>query len=229
MAINTKNYEGIIEKVLIDNREADRKEYALKHYAPFNPLVTTLDYGDYIFIGHNGIRVVFEYKRGDDFLSSIENNHLHNQVFEMTSNDEYCFVIVECEDMIHQLDELYYSSGISMGLPQINGAIAEFCTVLTVLQTQTQYQAFDLMMRVAGKMILQKPFCYKFQRKTTNWALNTLMSLKGLDKKAEDIVRTLDLHTIMDVVNLTVEDLTKVDGIGKVKAEKIVKNIGERL
>lgn len=229
MAINTKNYEDVIERVFIDDREVDRKEYALKQYAPFNPLVTRLDYGDYIFVGHNGIRVVFEYKKGADFLSSIDNNHLHNQVFEMTANDPYCFVIVECEDMIHQLDELYYTSGISMSLPQINGEIAEICTVATVLQPQTQYQAFDLMMRVAGKMILQKPFCYKFQRKTTNWALNTLMSLKGLDKKAEDIVRTLNLHTLTDVINLTVGDLTKVDGIGKVKAEKIVKNIGERL
>lgn len=229
MAINTKNYEDVIEKVLIDTREVDRKEYALKQYAPFNPLVTQLDYGDYIFIGYDGTKVIFEYKRGDDFISSIESNRLHNQVFEMTSHDPYCFVIIECEDLMRQLDELYYSTGISMGLPQINGEVADICTVSTVLNVQTQYQAFDLMMRVAGKMIQQKPFSYKFSKKSTNWALNVLSAMKGLDKKAEEIVRTLNLHTLTDVVNLTVEDLLKVDGIGKVKAENIIKNIGERL
>ena len=122
--INTKNYEDTIERVLIDTREQGREQYAMEQYAPFNPSITQLDYGDYIFIGHNGIRAIFEYKTGADFLSSIQNNHLHNQVYEMTQNEPYCFVIIESTDMMHELDELYFSTNISMSLPQINGKIA---------------------------------------------------------------------------------------------------------
>lgn len=227
--IKTDKYEDVIEKVIIDNKEQDRRKYAMEQYAPFNPSIEALGYGDYLFIGHNGVRVVFEYKTGSDFLSSIQNNHLHNQVYEMTSHEEYTFVIIECEDMIQQVDELYYSTGISMNLPQLNGAISEFCTVSTVVQLQTKYQAFDFMMRMAGKLIEQKPFCYKYGKKSPNYALNVLSAIKGVDKKAGLIVRTLKLHTLTDVINLTVDDLIQVDGIGKVKAEHIIKNIGEQL
>ena len=174
--INTEKYEDVIQHVLIDDREQSRKEYAMKQYASFNPLICHLEYGDYIFVGYNGVKVVWEYKTGSDFLSSInsENHHLHNQVFEMITKEDYTFIMVECADLIHELDELYYSSGVSMNLQQIDGAIAEYCTVSTILQAQTQYQAFDLMMRTSGKIILDKPYRWKFGKKSTNWALNIL-------------------------------------------------------
>ena len=228
--VNTTKYQSVIESVLIDDREQNRKDYAMKQYASFNPLICHLEYGDYIFVGYNGVKVVFEYKTGSDFLNSInsETHHLHNQVFEMITNEDYTFIIVECPDMLHELDELYFSTGISISLQQINGAIAEYCTVSTILETQTQYQAFDLMMRVAGKIITEKPYRYKFGKKSTNWALNILGGMKGLEKTAEKIVRELDLHTLEDILNLTKEDLVSVDGIGEKKAEKILKNIKDR-
>ena len=225
--INTEKYESIISKVLIDNREGKRIEYALKQYSSFNPSTEQLDYGDYIFIGENGIRVVWEYKTGSDFLSSInsDTHHLHNQVYEMIHNEDYTFVIIESMDLMNEIDQLYYNSGISMNLPQINGAISEFCTVSTVLQVQTRYQAFDLMMRTSAKIMLQKPYSYKYGKKSTNQALNWLSAQKGLNETATIICRTLNLHTLQDLFELTEEDLTKVDGVGKKTAEKILKNI----
>ena len=227
--INTKKYESIITSVEIDDREVNRIAYAKEQYVNLNPRVEHLDIGDYIFHGENGIDVVFELKEEDDFLNSItsETHHLHNQVYEMVSNYDYTFVIVISPDLSQAISQLYYSSGISMSLPQINGAISEYNTVSTVLFTQTRYQAFDLMVRQAGKIIQQKPFCYKFSKKSTNWALNSLMAMKGVDKKAEVIVRTLNLHTIMDVMRLSKEDLLKVDGVGDKLADKILRNIGK--
>lgn len=228
--INTDKYRELISHVLIDNREKDRISYALKQYDDLNPLVCQLDIGDYIFIGNNGIKVVWEYKRGDDFLNSInsENHHLHNQVYEMTTNYDYTFVIVECEDMIAETDSLYYSSGVSISLPQINGAISEFSTVSSVLQVQTQYQAFDLMVRMSGKIIQQKPHSYKYGKKSTNTALNYLSAIKGLNKQAETICRELDLHTLEDILQITKEDLIGINKIGDKKAEKILNQIHTR-
>lgn len=225
--INTGKYKDVISNVLIDDRENKRIEYALQQYKDFNPLKSHLEIGDYVFVGNNGVTVVFEYKRGDDFLNSIndENHHLHNQVYDMVTNFDYTFVMVECEDLMRQADELYYSTGISMSLPQINGAISEFSTVSTVLQAQTQYQAFDLMMRTAAKIIQQKPYSYKYGKKTTNSALNYLGSIKGVDDYAEIICRELDLHTHKDLQNLTAKKLMDVKGIGEKKAEKIMKQL----
>lgn len=226
--INSEKYKDLIQSVLIDDREGVRKSYAMEQYAPLNPSIKHLDYGDYIFIGHNGIRVVWEYKTGSDWLNSInsESNHLHNQVYHMITSEDYSFIMIECEDMKGETDQLYYSSGVSISLPQINGAISEFSMVSSVLQSQTQYQAFDLMMRIAGKIIREKPYCYKYGKKSKNTALNYLSAIKGLNNKAVLICDVLDLRTLDDLINLTVDDLCTVKGIGKNTAEKIISEIG---
>lgn len=226
MKINTKNYEGVISKVLIDDRENDRKNYAMVQYAPFNPSIEHLEVGDYIFIGNNGVKVAIEYKKDGDFINSItENNHLHNQTYEMVTNFDYTFILCECKDLRAELNKLYYSTGKDVSFQQLNGAIASFNTVSTVLFAQTEYQAFDMMMRQAGKLIQQKPFLYKFGKKTSNSALNYLSAIKGLDKRAEDICNHCNLHSLKDLMNLTMEDLTEVKGIGKMKAKMILKQI----
>lgn len=225
--INTSKYEDVISKVLIDDREKDRIEYAFKQYSSFNPTKCHLDYGDYIFIGENGIKVIFEYKTGNDFLNSINNetHHLHNQVYDMITNEDYTFVIVECTDLMHEVDVHYFNTGISISLQQINGAISEYSTVSSVLNVQTQYQAFDLMMRIASKIILEKPYRYRFGKKSTNQALNWLSSMKGLDNTAENICKTLNVKTLDDLFKLTKEDLMTVDLVGEKTAEKILNNI----
>ena len=225
--IKTDKYQDLISNVLIDNREKGRVDYALSQYSDLNPVVCQLDVGDYIFVGNNGIKVVWEFKTANDFINSItdENHHLHNQVYEMITNFDYTFVLIQSEDMKAVLDELYYTTGISVSLQQINGAISTFSTVSTVLHAQTQYQAFDLMFRTSAKIIEQKPYAYKYGKKTTNSALNYLGSIKGVDNYAEIICRELDLHTHRDLMNLTAEQLTTVKGIGPVKAEKIIKQL----
>lgn len=222
--INTDKYEKIIDAVYIDDRENKRKDYGLKQYVSLNPSIQHLDIGDYIFKG-NDIEVVFEYKTGADFISSINNNHLHNQVLEMTSNYEYTFIIVVTENLQKDIDKLYYSTGRDMTTNQINGALSTFNTVSTVLYAQSTYQAFDLMMRMAGKIIEQKPLKYKYGKKSNNYALNILSGMKGLDNIADKIVNTLNISTLEDVMNLTLDDLTSVDKIGEKKALTILKNI----
>ena len=226
MKINTKNYEGVITSVKIDDRENERKSYAMEQYAPFNPSIEHLDVGDYIFIGNNGIEVAVEYKKDGDFLSSVVGSeHLHNQTYHMVTNFDYSFIMIECEDLRGELDKRYYQTGQDISFPQLNGAIAEFNTVSTVLFAQTQYQAFDLQMRMAGKIIQQKPFMYKFTKKTPNYALNQLSSMRGVNKYAEIICNELNLKTLNDLLNLTKEDLTKVNGVGSKKADLILNNI----
>lgn len=227
MKINTKNYEGVIAKVLIDDREQDRKDYAMEQYAPFNPSIEHLDVGDYIFIGENGVEVAVEYKEDGDFLSSVvgDNHHLHNQTYDMITNFDYSFIMIQCDDLRGELNKRYYQTGQDISFSQLNGAIADFNTVSTVLFAQTRYQAFDLLMRQAGKLIQQKPFKYKFGKKDKNSALNYLSAIKGLDKRAEEICNELNLKTLQDLLNLKKDDLTSINGIGNKKAEMIIKNL----
>lgn len=224
--INTKNYEDIIAAVLIDAREVDRKDFALSNYEKLNPSVVQLDVGDYVFRGFNGVEVVFEFKKEGDFLSSIVgSHHLHNQTYDMITHFDYTFVIVQCANLIELINKRYYQTGQDISISQVNGAIAELSTVSTVLFAQTKYQAFDLMMRVAGKVIRGKPFKYAYGKKTTNAALNYLSSMSGVDKYAEIICEELNLKTLTDLLNLKKEDLLTINGVGSKKADLILKNI----
>lgn len=224
--INTQNYEDTIKQVLIDDRETARADYAMQQYKTLNPKVEHLKVGDYIFKGKDK-SVCFEYKTGTDFLSStIDSNHLHNQVWHMTQEYDYTCVMVTTYNLERQVQELYYTRGINVNLSRINGIIAELNTVTTVVLCQTQYQAFDEMMRFAGKIIQNKPFKYSWGKKSSNTALNYLSSITGLDTKAENIVKKLKLKTHEDLMNVTYKDLITVELVGDKTARAVLEELG---
>lgn len=227
LQINTKPYERYIKSVIIDDREQDRVDYALNVYSTLNPIKCHLDVGDYIFESVDGEFVAYEFKEAQDFLNSInsESNHLHNQVYELMTNFDHRFVVVQCEDMRKELNNLYYTTGIDMSLSQINGAIADYNRVATVVICETRYQAFDYMFRQAGKIFRNDEYKWTYGKKTPNSALNYLSAIKGLDKRAEEICNTLDLRTLEDLLNLEIDDLTTVKGVGSKKAEMIIRNL----
>lgn len=227
MTLNTKPYLDIIKEVWIDDRENSRKDYFSLKYKDFNPSIHHLRHGDYLFHGYNGVKVCVEFKTGEDFLSSIDpsTNHLHNQVYGMIRNYDYTFVIVECEDLNKTATKKFYQTGINVPVQMVNGAISDLNTVSTVLFSQSPFQTVDLLMRMAGKVIEEKPFLWKFGKKSTNTALNYLNCIHGLRNKAMDIVETLDLHTKKDLDDLTVDELCQVDGVGKATALKIINEL----
>lgn len=226
MQINFKPYEKYIKSVKIDDREQDRVDYAKNIYSPINPIVCHLDVADYIFESIDGREVAFEYKTGSDFLTSVQSGHLHNQVWDLMTNFDHRFVIVQSPDLRKDLDNLYFSTGIDMSFAQVNGEIADDNRIATVVMLQTQFQAFDYMFRQSGKIFRNNQYKWTFGKKTPNSALNYLSAMKGLDKFADRICEQLKLRTLDDLLNLTKEDLMSVKGVGKLKAETILRNLG---
>lgn len=215
-----------IQKVVIDDREGGRIRYAqLDAYDDLVTEVEHLEYGDYVFIGNNDTRVCFEYKTGMDFLSSIHSNRLHNQVFENSKHYDYTFVIIEAFNLEKLMQKFYYQTGLRIDSHRVNGEVARINTVSTVLFAQTRDAAFDLMYRQAYKIINNKPFLYKFGKKSTNPILNYLASIKGIGSQAELIVNELNIHTLDELLAVTTEDLTRVHGIGETKAKQILTKI----
>lgn len=227
MRINVKPYERYIDAVYVDDREQDRVEYALDVYSTLNPKKCHLDVGDYIFKGNDGDLVAFEYKTAQDFLNSVngDDKRLHNQVYELMTNFDHRFVIIQCQDMRKELNQLYYSTGIDMSFAQLNGAVADFNRVCTVVNVQTQYQAFDYMVRQAGKIFRDDEFKWTYGKKSANYALNHLSAMKGVNKYADRICKELELSTLEDLLNLKKEDLLTVNGVGSKKADLILSNI----
>ena len=62
-------------------------------------------------------------------------------------------------------------------------------------------------------------------KKYDSFLVNSVSSIDGIDKFALPIIDTLELKCFKDLCNVTYDDLISVKGIGKKKAEAVMKAI----
>ena len=219
-------------KVTIDNREQDRIQSATEYYQSqgITVEVAELEIGDYIFTDGTN-EVVFEFKVISDFISSIQSGRVFNQAISQAENFNYHFVVIQgdeatrakCIAMSRNYQEVNYF--------QYLGAIASLNRYTTVIESYSPFinESYYRMMITAKKCLQNKPIVKKFPKKDKNVCFNYLAyCVYGLNaKRANDIVTTLDLHTLEDLLYLKHEHLQKVPGIGEKLANKIIDSISD--
>ena len=213
--------------VKIDTREKDRIRSSTKYYTEqgLDVEVCELPVGDYVFDD----KVCFEFKLVSDFIASIQDHRVFNQSIEMAENYDHAFVIIY-GDLFNRSKYLAMSRNYrEISVFQYIGAISSLNRYVTVLQVYNPYidEAYYTMMVQAKKCLLNKPIVKKFPKKHKNTALNFLTySIYGINyKKAKAITDTYDLKSLSDLMELTTEDLTKIEGIGEKTAQNIIKAI----
>ena len=216
-----------IIKLYVDDREDDKRiKRVIEKNPEYNTQVKHLKYGDYHYISNTGKRVVWEFKNGADFLSSIQDNHLHNQVYNMKKHYDLTFLIIKVSDWEYLLQSYKRMAGIDVSLKRVAGQIAWFNCHTTVIQCRTLSNALYLMKRQSEKIIEDKPLLYKFNKKSGNYAENRLNCIHGISSElAELITNTLNLKSEKDLMGLTIDDLRIVEGIGYKKAENILHSL----
>lgn len=116
-----------------------------------------------------------------------------------------------------------------VNLFQYIGAISSLNRYVTVLQCYSPFinESYYTMMTQAKKCLSTKPIVKKFPRKDKNVAFNFLCyCIYGINyKKAKAIVDTLELKSLNDLMNLNIDDLTNIEGIGEKTAQNILNNI----
>jgi len=216
-----------MKKIFIDDREQSRIKPALEYYKDKADEVekTHLLNGDYVFMD-NDIRVAFEYKTIEDYLQSITDNRVFNQMINLSNDFDYHFLIIVGSDK--QRIELFKKqkryTGRYMTMEQYYGSIASICNFSSVLQVNTEKQAFLLMWKIAEHCTNLKPVLKRFNKSKGTPALRLLannVNSVGV-KLGERICNDLDLVSVSDVLDLDKSDLVSVDGIGEVKAEDIL-------
>lgn len=217
-------------KVVIDSRETRRIETATEFYEKkgLDVSVEELPVGDYVFSnGEN--EVVFEYKKMTDFFSSIQDNRVFNQSISQSEEFDFHFVLIH-----GNLYDRNNCIALSRRWQPVNvyqylGAIASLNRYTTVIECDNDEidEVYYRMLVTAQKSLQDKPVVKKFGRKHKNPAFNWLCYCNyGISaKKAQAIIDTLQLETLDDLINLTVEDLVSVDGIGKKTAKNIINGI----
>ena len=214
-------------ELLMDNRELlHRLDWVKENYPQLNPQVTTLLVGDYHYILKDGRKVVFEYKTGADFLKSIRDGHLHNQVYDLATTYDWHFIMVCVKSWSQLFKELYYKAGVEYDMNDVMGAIASFNRFTTVIVMNSRRECFDMMLRQARKIEQDKLLVPKTPRKDRNPAVNYLMGLHGMgDETVKSIVDAFNPTSLQDLLELTKEDLISIDGIADKKSETILRQI----
>ena len=214
-------------KILIDSREQDRIKSATKYYNQqgIETEIQELLIGDYIFT--NGkTDVVFEFKTIPDFISSIQDNRVFNQSINMAENFDHRFVLIHGDESTRAKSLAMTKHHHRVTIYQYIGAISSINRYCTVLQVYSPYidEAFYTMMAQSKKIFQDKPIVKRFPKKEKCPALNFLAhDIYGINyKRAKLIVDTYDLHSLNDLMTLTIDKLTAIDGIGENTAKKIL-------
>lgn len=218
-------------EVVIDSREHHRiqtaKEYYIKHDC--NVKIEEIPIGDYLFNN----QVVFEYKTQTDFINSVRDNRVFKQTIRQQEHYPYHFVIIvgTYKNLTHLIYSKYNGRYGHFTIKQYLGAIARLNTYTTVIQAPTEKQAYRMMITQAQKCLINKNIgTIQTQKKQT---IHEPIAYKILaycipdigNNRAKKITDTLNLKTIKDITNLTIEDLTSVEGIGEKTAKKILQTI----
>jgi ERCC4-type nuclease len=214
--------------VQISDKEQDRIPQAQKYFEKELKLeteVTNLKYGDYLFNN----QVIFEYKTIADFIASIQDNRVFNEAINQAENYNYHYIIIQGNEAERAKQISISKNYQPITIYQYHGAIASINRYSTVIESYTPWinEAFYKMYIQAKKDLSQKPIVKKFPRKHKNACFNYLAyCVYGVSaKRATDICHYLDIHTLEDLLNITHQQLTSIDGIGEKLADRIITTI----
>lgn len=217
-------------KVLIDNREQNRIKSAQLYYNQqgIETEIRELEIGDYIFTDMKHA-VCFEFKTISDFISSIQSGRVFNQSINMAEEYDHRFVIIQGDEHSRAKALAMSRNYQKVSVYQYINAISSLNRYVTVIESYSPYidEAYYRMLSQAKKILQDKPIVKKFNKKEKCPALNFLChDIYGINyKRAKLITDTYNLHSLNDLMTLTIDKLKMIDGIGENTAKKIIEAI----
>jgi ERCC4-type nuclease len=134
----------------IDSREKERIPYAKNFFNNYYPLAVELETGDYMFENTDTDEcVIFEYKTINDFIGSVSDGRIFEQVKRMNEEFDWSFIVIEgtIDDLIKENRRrmIYKNTGKPFHLKQYYSAIARLNCYTTVVQCHNQAHSFQYM------------------------------------------------------------------------------------
>ena len=216
--------------LIIDSREKERINTAKEYFTKQGLEVTVkeLPVGDYVFTDGDK-KAVFEYKTIDDFVASIQDNRVFNQVNTLSEQYPNRFLVIHGTNSERaKAIAMTRQFGQRVTLHSYISALARLSKYITIIQVNTSHisECFYTMLEYARKTFDEGELYHRFNRKNRNPALNFLSSIYGVSyKKAKLIVDVYNVNSLTDLITLTPEMLTRIKGVGKNTADKIISSI----
>ena len=213
-------------KLIIDSRENSDLTKAVKHECIRLNIMTEkqwIEIGDYVFND-----VCFEAKSTIDFLQSVINKRLWNQLDNMDRHYEHCILIIH--GSIHQA--LAYPGYVNIDMPEqlirnkFYGAIGKITldTDVKLFWVEGPRKAAQIMttickMRPIDRNVISPSLLKSIT--TDDLRVNLLGTIKGVSEmKAQMLID--EFGSLMEIGEAEIEELIKLDGIGTTIANRII-------
>lgn len=219
----------VFMRVVVDVREdSDRVSVAERGFSleGCSVEVEALEFGDYCFDGV----VVWEYKTVADFLSSLFDESLFNEVFNQSSRFCFSFLVVEGDfrsflrKQFYRLSrdrKQYYHNNVNeyvnTQMKNVAGAIRRCRTVCNVINLKTQAECLNEMLEQSRKCLNFKAYG-GVVRPSKDYHMNPckapLMSIARVgDVLSDRIIDEFDLECLDDFHRVSYDDLLNVKGV----------------
>ena len=219
-------------RVVIDNRECESRVDVARNGFELEGCecsVGSLDVGDYVVDD----LVVWEYKTVSDFVSSLYNESLFNEVFNQSQVYPFSFLIIEGD-----FNSFFYNTYFRKGKHRkdrfgtvkeymdyqkniVRGAIRRCRTVCNVLQFKTQAECLNEIMEQSLKCLSFKGYG-GVVRPSMDYNVNPckapLMEIKGVgDKISDNIIEEFGLKCLNDLLKISYDELLSVKSMDENK------------
>ncbi|MCK4669871.1 MAG: DEAD/DEAH box helicase family protein [Nanoarchaeota archaeon] len=208
----TKKEEPL--KLFADTRE--RGNPVIKELVDlgFNINLSRLDSADYILSKNVGV----EYKNVKDFVDSIVDGRLLSQIKKLKETFPRPLIIIEGTEDIYAMRKVHPNAirgmlatiAVSYGIPMIRTSHSkETASILATIASREQEQA-----KAEYNPHVQKPQALSKQQE---YFIGSLPNIGP--NLAKDLLKYF--KTPKEVINASIEDLQKIDKLGKLKAQKM--------
>lgn len=217
-------------KLEIDARESStRKEHAYSFFASqdFDVNVKQLPIADFLF----DKKLAFEYKTVSDFINSVQNHRVFRQMHRIKQYP-YHFILIEGNvfEEIHNRhspdSKYYWMKTPKFTINNYLGALAKLNQHSKVLVVENEHQAFTIMSYLYRNLVEKDENVESIEvpvSQMTDPIGTFLCCCEGVSvKKAVWIKNHLHLENLSDLLEVTHDDLTSVNGIGSKTASNIM-------
>ncbi len=208
-------------KVYVDYREKANPVVKELLELGMNVKLETLSSGDYLVSG----KAAIEFKKTEDFVNSIIDGRLLQQIKSMKEAYEKPLLIVEGEQDIYSVRNIHPNA--------IRGMLATIAVSygIPILQTKNFKETASLIYFIAKREQEESigDFSNHANRKPSTLAEQQEYFISSLPNLGLNIAKDLlkEFKTVKNIVNATSEELQKVDNLGEKKAAKL-KDVFER-
>lgn len=215
-------------KIIVDGRERKRIPYLKKLCKTWGweYEVQQLKVGDFV-CGNT----VIEYKTMTDFFSSIRDGRLKKETINQANHYPYHFVLIvgDFYKDVRWFNKFGSRTGgvTNFFIPEVCGAISSTVLYTNVILCPDTRFAFQLMKRLFEKCNKdKKKVVVPVEKLSSNPVYNFLACSYGVGNTvAEKVVDTLELTNLVQLCQVTEEELLSVPLVGKGRAKTILKAI----